>query len=133
MKQLYLIFRKWVVLLLVLISASSFAQTTVTGVVRDEAGPLPGVTILIKGTTNGVQTNANGAYSIKAAKGNVLKFSSVGYDTKEVTVGDDQVINITLAAGSNQLKEVTVTTSFGIKRQDRSLGYATSTVSAKEI
>lgn len=133
MKQLYLIFRKWVVLLLLLSSASSFAQTTVTGVVRDETGPVPGVTVLIKGTTNGVQTNASGAYSIKAAKGNVLKFSSVGYDTKEVTVGDDQVINVTLALGSNQLKEVTVTTSFGIKRQERSIGYATSTVSAKEI
>lgn len=133
MKQLYLILRKCVVLLLLLISANAFAQTTVTGVVRDETGPLPGVSVLIKGTTNGVQTNSSGAYSIKAAKGDVLRFSSIGYATKEVTVGDDQVINVTLAVGSNQLKEVTVTTSFGIKRQERSVGYATSTVSAKEI
>lgn len=99
MQQFYLNLKRWVVLLLPLfISANLFAQTNVTGVVRDDAGPLPGVTVLVVGTTTGVQTNINGAYSIKVAKGAVLKFSSVGYTPKEVTVGDNAVINVTLAA-----------------------------------
>jgi len=133
MQQFYLNLKKWVVLLLPLfISANVFAQTNVTGVVRDDSGPLPGVSVVIKGTTTGTQTNSSGAYSIKVAKGAVLKFTSVGYAAKEVTVGDDAVINVTLALGKGELNEVVVT-SFGIKRQERSLGYATTTVTAKQL
>jgi len=133
MQQFYLNLKRWVVLLLPLfISANLFAQTNVTGVVRDDTGPLPGVTVTVVGTTNGTQTNANGVYSIKVAKGTVLKFSSVGYTPKEVTVGDNSVINVTLAAGKGELNEVVVT-SFGIKRQEKALGYATTTITAKQL
>ncbi|WP_121813064.1 carboxypeptidase-like regulatory domain-containing protein [Mucilaginibacter kameinonensis] len=122
MQQFYLTLKRWVVLLLPLfISAKLFAQTNVTGVVRDNTGPLPGVTVQVAGTSNGTQTNANGAYSIKVAKGTVLRFSSVGYTAQEVTVGDNPVINVTLAAGKGELNEVVVT-SFSIKRQEKALG-----------
>src|ERR1700756_4696041 len=98
MQQFYLNLKKWAVLLLpLLISANVFAQTNVTGVVRDDTGPLPGVSVVIKGTTTGTQTNSSGAYSIKVTKGAVLKFSSVGYAPKEITVGDDATINVTLS------------------------------------
>lgn len=95
-------------LLLALLVQITFAQEkTVTGTVSDESGPLPGVTVLIKGTNTGTQTDFDGNYSIKAATGNVLVFSFVGMSTVEKTVGTSNVINAVLE-GSNLLEEVVV-------------------------
>ncbi|GAA4788945.1 SusC/RagA family TonB-linked outer membrane protein [Olivibacter ginsenosidimutans] len=130
MKEMYS--RALAVLLFCMITISSFAQKTVSGVISDAKGPLPGVSILIKGSNRGTTTDVQGRFSIAAASSDVLVFSMIGYTAQEIPVGDQATIKITLQEDAAQLDEVVVT-SFGIQRQQRSLGYASSTVTAKEI
>jgi len=82
-------------------------QKTITGIVSDESGPLPGVQVLIKGTTNGVQTDFDGKYAIKASEADVLVFSFVGMKTEERKVGNKKIINVLLTS-DNLLEEVAV-------------------------
>src|SRR5690606_11272919 len=93
-----------------------FSQTiTVTGVVTDASNvPMPGVNILVKGTTKGATTNFDGDYTIIASSGDVLIFSYVGFKKVERTVSE-AVINVTLQEDASSLDEVVVT-AFGIKR-----------------
>lgn len=88
-------------------SVTNAQEKTITGTVSDDTGPLPGVTVLIKGTTNGTETDFDGKYSIKAKTGDVLVFSFIGMKKQEKLVGDSTQINITLAS-DNVLKEVVV-------------------------
>jgi len=132
MLKLYNVLKMTLVLLLVMLAGSTFAQTTVTGTVTDETGPAPNVSVLVVGQTTGAQTNAQGKYTIAVPQGASLRFSYIGYAPREIVVGNQTVINVNLSATNKQLNEVVVT-SFGIKKQDRSLGYATSTVTAKEL
>ncbi|WP_028887482.1 SusC/RagA family TonB-linked outer membrane protein [Tenacibaculum ovolyticum] len=95
-------------LLLALFVQVSFAQDkTVSGTVSDESGPLPGVTILKKGTTSGTETDFDGRYSIKSKTGDVLVFSFVGMKTIEKTVGLSNQINLVLE-NDNLLDEIVV-------------------------
>lgn len=112
----------------------SFAQEkTVTGTVTDEEGlPLPGVNIVIQGTSTGVQTDFDGNYTIEATEGDILVFSFVGLETAEIPVGNNPRIDVTLAADSAQLEEVVVT-ALGVKSTPRSVTYATEVVTADEI
>lgn len=109
-----------------------FAQSTIRGVVSDDTGTLPGVSVKVKGTTLGTQTNENGEFTLKVTQGATLVITSIGYGVKEVTVGTDPNIRIVLSKNTAQLDEVVVT-SFGIKKEQRALGYATSTVTSKEL
>ena len=85
------------------------AQQTVSGSVTDESGiPLPGATVIVKGTSNGTATDFDGNYSISVGPNAVLEFSFIGYQTVEVTVGNQSNINVSLQP-SNQLDEVVVT------------------------
>lgn len=79
----------------------AFAQTkTITGTVLDDNGmPLPGVNILVKGSSAGTQTDFDGNYSIVATSGEILVYSYVGFTSQEKIVGSTEIINITLAAG----------------------------------
>ena len=98
-----------ITLVLVLLVQVSFAQEkTVSGTVTDNSGTLPGVSVLIKGTTTGTETDFDGKYSIKAKSGDVLSFSYVGYTTVEKTVGTANTINVILEESSNVLDEVVV-------------------------
>ena len=90
---------------------------TVSGVVSDDNGPLPGATIILKGTTTGVSADFDGNYSISAEQGDVLVFSFVGYTPKEVTVGSETTINVVLVA-SNALDEVIVTSYGNVTKRD---------------
>ncbi|MDX1543589.1 MAG: SusC/RagA family TonB-linked outer membrane protein [Christiangramia sp.] len=121
-------------LLLAFVVQISFAQQqTITGTVTDEDGlPLPGVNIVIQGTSTGVQTDFDGNYSIEASQGDVLVFSFVGLETAEYTVGNNNVLDVTLKADSAQLDEVVVT-ALGISREKKSLGYATQEVDGAEV
>jgi len=83
-------------------------EKNITGTVTDKNGPLPGASIVIKGTTNGVASDTYGKYAIKAKSGDVLVFSYIGYQTKGVTVGTSNTINVVLNELSNQLQEVVV-------------------------
>lgn len=95
-------------LLLALVVQISFAQEkTISGTVSDETGPLPGVNVIVKGTSNGTQTDFDGNYTIKANTGDVLVFSFVGMTTVEKTIGGESVINISMT-GTNLLEEVVI-------------------------
>lgn len=91
---------------------------TITGVVSDETGePLIGATVQEKGTSNGTATDANGAYSIKAAQGKTLVFSYIGYISKEVQVNGAK-INVTMKENTNALDEVVVVGYGSMARKD---------------
>jgi len=107
-----------VVLLLCLFQTLAFAQNNITGTVRDATGPLPNVSVLIKGSTTGTQTNAEGKFSISAKPADILVISMLGYNSQEVTVGNQKTISVTLAEGANNLNEVVVT-SLGIRREQK--------------
>jgi len=116
---------KWIFTLLLAFSMQfSFAQEkTVTGVVTDKLGPLPGANVIVKGSTNGVQTDFDGKYSIKAKAGDVLQISFTGYDPKSVTVGSASTYNVVLSEGV-VLDEVVVV-GYGTSTKERITGSAT--------
>ena len=119
-------------LLLAFIVQFTFAQEkTITGTVTDDSGPLPGVSVVIKGTTTGTETDFDGNYSITANVGDVLVYSFVGMATQEKVVGDSNTINVVLVA-DNVLDEVVVT-AYGIKKEKRSVGYAVQEVGGEDI
>jgi TonB-dependent SusC/RagA subfamily outer membrane receptor len=97
-------------LILAFVVQFSFAQDkTVTGVVTDNSGlPLPGVTIIVKGTSNGTQTDFDGNYSINASETSTLVYSFIGFKTQEQLVGSKTNINVTLAESTAELDEVVV-------------------------
>ncbi|HEY9170430.1 MAG TPA: SusC/RagA family TonB-linked outer membrane protein [Lutibacter sp.] len=120
-------------LLLALMVQISFAQEkTVTGKVSDASGPLPGVTVIIKGTKTGTQTDFDGNYSIKATTGAVLQFSFIGMKTVDQTVGVSSSINIVMQEDAEALDEVVVT-ALGISREKKSLGYASQSVGGEDV
>ena len=111
------------------------AQSEVSGQVTDlsDNTSLPGVNVVVKGTTIGTVTDIDGNYRINVSGSDaVLVFSSVGYETEEVTVGSQSVIDLSLAPDIQALQEVVVT-SFGIKREKKALGYAVQELSSEDI
>ncbi|NDP27982.1 MAG: SusC/RagA family TonB-linked outer membrane protein [Flavobacterium sp.] len=126
-------FNGFLVLLLVLVAQITFAQErVVSGVVSDNAGlPLPGVSVLVKGTKSGTQTDFDGKYSIKASPSQVLIFSYVGMKTHEVKA-TSSTANVKLESTAVELEGVVVT-AFGQKKQKRSVSSATSVVSSKDL
>ncbi len=126
------------ILLLTLCTLSAidvYAQPkAIGGTVADQKGlPLPGVNVVVVGTApRGTSTDFDGKYSIRASKGEKLRFTYVGYEAVVVTVGEKEVLNITMTPAKNQLSELVVT-AFGVKRQQKALGYGVSEVSADDI
>ena len=121
-------------LLLVLAVQLAFAQKkTVSGTISDQNGlPLPGTSVLVKGTTSGTSANFDGKYLINVDQRSILVFSFVGYTSQEITVGSSNTINIVLLEDSSILDEVVIT-ALGISRDKRSLGYATQEVRGDEL
>ena len=129
--------RKLTVLLVLLLFIgiqAAFAQRTVTGkVTAENHAPLPGVTVVIKGTTSGTSTNGNGEYSISVPNNQtVLQFSFIGFQQKEVTVGSQSTINVVLEESTEELDEVVIT-ALGIKREAKNFGYRATSVDADEM
>lgn len=122
-------------LLMMFISVSQlvFAQAqTVTGIISDATGVgLPGVNIRIKGTNTGTISNLDGKYKIQASRGDVLVFSFIGFETKEVKVSGSTA-NVVLKGSVSKLNEVVVT-AFGIKRSARELSYSVSQVKPVDV
>jgi TonB-linked SusC/RagA family outer membrane protein len=105
---------------------------TINGSVSDTDGQtLPGVNIVIKGTTKGTSTDINGNFTIEVLKGNVLEFSYVSYLNKEIEVGDQTTINVTMETDIKALDEVVVIGYGTIKKKD--LTGAVSVVSAEDF
>ena len=125
------------IVLFVLGVSSLLAQTkvitgTVTSAVAGE-GPIPGVTVLVKGTTIGAITDANGKYTITAPQSaTTLIFSYIGMKRQEVEIGGRSVIDGTMVADITGLNEVVVT-ALGISREKKSLGYATQEVMGESV
>ena len=118
--------------LLVFAFGFSLQAQSISGTVTDENGvPLPGATVLVEGTQNGVSTDFDGNYSINASSGDTLVFSFVGYTTSMVAVGSSSTVNAQLSADT-QLDEVVVT-SLGIKRNVKSLGYSLTQLDGETI
>jgi TonB-linked SusC/RagA family outer membrane protein len=126
-------FNGFLVLLVVLVAQLTFAQErSVSGIVSDNAGmPLPGVSVLVKGTKNGTQSDFDGKYTIKAAPSDVLVFSYVGMKSTEKSASSVSV-NAKLSSDATQLESVVVT-ALGIKREKKSLGYSSQKLDASAI
>lgn len=124
-------------LLGILLSASILVRAQdrrVTGrVIGADNQPVPGVSVLIKGSNNGTTTNATGEYSIQVpSTGAVLVFSAIGFKGQEMAVGNQAKLDVTLQEGEQSLNEVVVT-ALGIKKEAKRLGYATATVSPEQV
>ena len=105
-------------------------ERTITGKVlsSEDGNPMPGVSVVIKGTTRGANTDANGTYSISVPdQGSRLVFSFVGSASQEVEIGNRSVVDIRLANDSKQLGEVVVT-ALGQQRDKKALAYAVTSV-----
>lgn len=103
---------KWMLLPLLVLSISfSYAQEkTVSGTVTDQSNlPLPGVSIIVVGTTDGTQSDFDGNYSINVSEGDVLRFSYIGQKTVNRTVGAGSTIDVTMEEDAQALEEVVVT------------------------
>ncbi|MGN6396509.1 MAG: SusC/RagA family TonB-linked outer membrane protein [Mucilaginibacter sp.] len=108
-------------------------QAPIKGIVKDATGELlVGVSISIKGTTTGTQSDVNGAFTINANPGDVLVFTYIGYAKQEVTIGNDSNITVTLQNDSKQLQEVVVT-ALGISRQSKTLTYGMQTIRGNQV
>ena len=100
-----------------LISVLTFGQQkTITGVVTDSSGPLPGATVVVKGTQQGVATNFDGTYKIQAKVGEKLVYSFLGMNDEIRVVGTSNVINVKMKDNQKQLQEVVVT-ALGVKKE----------------
>ena len=119
--------------LLVLSMTQVFAQNrTVTGTVtaKDDGLPIPGVTVKVKGTTVGTQTNAAGKFSLSVPANSTLVFSFIGYVSAERPVAE--TVDVSLVASNRQLNEVVVT-ALGIQRKADNLSYAQQGVKAEQL
>ena len=118
----------------ILISGFCYSQNTLTGTVVDsELGTgLPGATVLVKGTSNGVSTDFDGAFKINASGSGTLVVSFIGYETQEIAFSNSMTLNIALVASANELEGITVfgTVDFAI---DRETPVAVSTLTASDI
>lgn len=121
-------------LLLALVVHISFAQQkTVSGTVTDQDGlPLPGVNIVVEGTTTGTQTDFDGNYSISASEGEILLFTYIGQKDIKQAVGATNSVNVQMQENAQALEEVVVT-ALGVKKEAQSLGYSVSKVAGDEV
>ena len=119
--------------LIVIAPKTILQQITITGRVTDDKGePLPGASVIVKGTSQGTVTDVNGAYSLQVSDENAtLVFSFVGFTPQEITVGGQRSINITMTEDSQQIEEVVVV-GYGTQRKETLTG-AVATISSAEL
>lgn len=114
---------------------TAHAQSRVlTGIVTSpDEGPLPGVNVLLKGTTLGTTTDSKGAYTLSVPSDDaVVTFSSIGFATDEVKVGNRSTLNFALKSDIRSLSEVVVT-AFGVKKEVKSLGYGVQEIKGSQL
>ncbi|RDB07779.1 SusC/RagA family TonB-linked outer membrane protein [Runella aurantiaca] len=117
------------------ITLSTLAQSNmVTGKITSVAGEaIPGVNVLVKGTNTGTTTDANGVYKINSVTNtSLLTVSAIGFVLQEIKVGNRSTIDIVLEEDTKMLSEVVVT-ALGIKREEKSLGFAAQTINANAV
>ncbi len=122
-------------LLSALINESWAQSRSVTGKVVSEAdgSGLPGVNVILKGTTDGTTTDIDGNYKMSVpSAGGILVFSFIGMTTQEVEIGSRAVVDVTMSEDATQLTEVVVT-AMGVAREEKSLGYSVSSLDGEEF
>ncbi len=123
-------------LLMVSIPPGVSAQNkTITGTVvdKEDQSTLPGVSVIIQGTTTGTITDIEGKFKLEASEGQILQFSFVGYAPQKITIGDQNTINVLLETNVQAIDEVMVTAEFGMKRVARSIGSSVQSIKATDI
>ncbi|MDC6365659.1 MULTISPECIES: SusC/RagA family TonB-linked outer membrane protein [Flavobacteriaceae] len=124
--------RNLFLVLFLTMASFSFAQKEVSGVVTDKSeAPLPGVAVVVEGTTNGTTTDFDGNYTIIVGEGQTLEFSYMGFSTKKITVGTSTTINVVLEEDVQSLNEVVVV-GFGTEKKVNLSG-AVNSVSVKQL
>ncbi len=129
MRKIYL------VLMLIIFSASTHGQIKITGNVKDAVTgePLPGATIVLQGSTIGTTTDIDGNYTIfVTSNDDILEYSYVGYVKEQMPVNSQTVIHVVMRADTESLEEVVVT-AVGIRAEKKSLGYAVQEVKGDDI
>lgn len=130
--------RKFILTLfgLLLFATFAFAQRTIRGKVTDAANngmPIPGVSVLVKGTNAGSVTAADGTYTVNVpTNGTVLIFRYIGFVTQEKTIGNSTEVNASLTSDTETLEGVVVT-ALGIKRSEKSVGYSVQVVKGSDL
>lgn len=116
-----------------MVTDTLYGQNIVSGTVRDETGqPLPGVNVVVRGIVTGTVTDARGSFSISLPDRATLVFSFIGMVTKEVEVGSQRTLEVTMVPETFGVGEVVVT-ALGISREKRSLAYSVSEVQGTEL
>lgn len=123
-------FERLLFILAIAISSYAHAQKpqtqVISGVIKDEKGEtLPGVSVKVKGSSAGAVSNIDGHYEIKAASGAVLVFKFLGFEDKEITIGNATTINVNLALSNKDLNEVVVV-GYGVQKKSDVTGAVTS-------
>ena len=120
-------------ILSLLFATAAFGQPITGRVLAEDNQGMPGVSIVIKGTNTGTTSRADGTFSISVpGKESVLTFSFIGYQTKEVPVGNQTTMTVTLEAGTQTLNEVMIT-ALGIKKDVRNIGVAIQSVDGTSL
>ncbi len=125
----------FLLVMLLLTAAQVLAQRTITGKVTsaDDGGGIPGVTVLVKGTSNGVLSDLDGKYSISVPKdATALQFSFIGMTTQEVALTASNMVDVVMQSAATNIEGVVVT-ALGITREKKSLGYATQEVKGDAV
>ena len=112
------------------VSAVAMAQTASGTVVDTQGLPIPGASVIVKGTTTGTMTAADGTFSIAARSGAVLEISCIGYASQEINAGTGLMVTL---KEDNEFLEESVVTALGIKRERKALGYSVSEVNSDEL
>lgn len=120
--------------LLIGLGATAVAQRSIVkGTIKDGDGQsLPGVSVLVKGTTRGTVSDLNGNYSIDASGKSVLVFSFIGLKTQQVQINGRSIVDVVMVSDNAKVDEVVVT-ALGIKRERKALGYAVSSIKSEDL
>jgi TonB-linked SusC/RagA family outer membrane protein len=125
-------FKKFLLVLTLMLTAGMYAQNTVSGNIVDTDGnPIPGVTIVIEGTSQGVSTDFDGNYSINVNSGQTLQFSSIGFSSQSIQIGNQSTLDVVLVTSAEALDEIVVT-GYGVQTKRETTG-AISTVKAADL
>ncbi len=98
----------------------------------EDGSPLPGVNVIVKGTTKGTTSSADGTYQITVGKGTVLQFSFIGFLNQSVTIDTKTRVDVAMKSDVSQLQEIVVTAQ-GIRKNQREIGYAYSNVTTDDV
>jgi TonB-linked SusC/RagA family outer membrane protein len=126
--------KKIFTLIVALLGLTGFVYSQISGTIRDASdnSPIPGASIVVKGTAKGTISGADGKFSMQANPGDILEVSFIGFETQQITVTDQTEISINLKSDTKSLSEVVVT-ALGISKQAKSIGYVTQSVSNQQL